>query len=331
MLLENEVTTNRILVTGGAGYIGSHVVKLLGERGYRPVSLDNLSTGNREAVLCGDLVEADLGDEGAVRDTLRRCRPRAVMHLAASIKVAESVRKPLEYYRNNALNTFRLLELLLEEGVRLFIFSSTAAVYGIPESVPVDENAPLLPINPYGASKAMCEYLLKDTALARDLRFVSLRYFNVAGADERGRIGQRYDEASHLITRALKTAKGELDRLRIYGTDYDTRDGTCVRDYIHVDDIAEAHLLALEHLAERGESGVYNCGYGHGYTVREVVETVKKVTGADFRVEETGRRDGDAPALVADSSAARRELGWRPRRDDLAYIVETAWRWEKNL
>jgi UDP-glucose 4-epimerase len=298
-----------ILVTGGAGYIGSHVVRLLGERGYRPVSLDNLSSGSREAVLCGDLVEADLGDEGAVRETLRSFRPLAVMHLAASIRVGESVRKPLEYYGNNALNTLRLLELMLEQDVRLLIFSSTAAVYGIPRTVPVDEQAPLLPINPYGASKTVCEYLLRDVAPARDLRFVSLRYFNVAGADGEGRIGQRYEEASHLITRALKTAKGELERLQIFGTDYDTRDGTCIRDYIHVEDIAEAHLLALDRLARGGEGGVYNCGYGHGYTVREVVDTVKKVTGVDFPVEETGRRAGDAPVLVADSGAIRRELG----------------------
>ncbi|MFW6180102.1 MAG: UDP-glucose 4-epimerase GalE [Spirochaetota bacterium] len=321
----------QVLVTGGAGYIGSHVVKLLGARGYHPVTLDNLSTGSREAVLCGDLVEADLAEEGAVRETLRRCRPRAVMHLAASIRVDESVRKPLAYYRNNALNTFRLLELLLEEGVRLFIFSSTAAVYGIPAGVPVGEQAPLQPINPYGASKTVCEYLLRDVAPARGLRFVSLRYFNVAGADGEGRIGQRCEEASHLITRALKAAKGELDRLQIFGTDYDTRDGTCIRDYIHVEDIAEAHLLALEHLARGGRSGAYNCGYGHGYTVREVLETVKKVTGVDFPVEETGRRAGDPPALVADSGAIRRELGWRPRRDDLEYIVRTAWRWERGL
>jgi len=322
----------RIFVTGGAGYIGSHVVKLLGEQGYEVLTYDNLSSGHREAVLHGDLVEGDLADLGLLKKTLDTFRPDTVMHFAAWIRVEESVHRPVEYYRNNAVNTLNLLELLVKRDIKRFIFSSTAAVYGMPETIPVPESAPLEPINPYGSSKVVTERVLKDLASAReDFRYVSLRYFNVAGADGEGRIGQRYREATHLITRALKTAKGEFDKLQIFGTDYDTPDGTCIRDYIHVDDLAAAHLSAMEHLNRGGRSEVYNCGYGHGYTVREVVEKVKEVTGVDFRVEETGRREGDAAALVADSSKISRELGWKPLHDDLGYIIRTAWDWERKL
>jgi UDP-glucose 4-epimerase len=322
----------RIFVTGGAGYIGSHVVKLLGEEGHEVLTYDNLSSGHREAVLHGDLVEGDLADLGLLKKTLDTFRPDTVMHFAAWIRVEESVHRPVEYYRNNAVNTLNLLELLVKRDIKRFIFSSTAAVYGMPETIPVPESAPLEPINPYGSSKVVTERVLKDLASAReDFRYVSLRYFNVAGADGEGRIGQRYREATHLITRALKTAKGEFDRLQIFGTDYDTPDGTCIRDYIHVDDLAAAHLSAMEHLNRGGRSEVYNCGYGHGYTVREVVEKVKEVTGVDFRVEETGRREGDAAALVADSSKISRELGWKALHDDLGYIIRTAWDWERNL
>lgn len=344
----------RVFVTGGAGYIGSHVVKALGERGYDVLVYDNLSTGHREMVLHGELVVGDLGDLGLLERTLERFRPDAVMHFAASIQVEESVREPLAYYRNNTLNAVGLLERVLKtgsagrggprstgsrgpgadgsRGVPPFIFSSTAAVYGVPERIPVDENAPLAPINPYGCSKMMVERVLNDLASAnRRFRFVALRYFNVAGADGEGRIGQRYREATHLITRALKTAKGEHGKLRIFGADYDTPDGTCVRDYIHVDDLAGAHLLALEYLLGGGKSDVFNCGYGHGYSVREVVKEAKAVTGVDFPVEETGRRAGDPPSLVADSRKIKERLGWNPERDDLRRIVQTAWSWEKKL
>lgn len=322
----------RILVTGGAGYIGSHAVKALGERGYEVLTYDNLSTGNQWAVLHGDLVVADLSDSVALEKVIKGFRPEAVMHFAASIVVPESVREPLKYYRNNTINAIRLLEALQKFGVNVFIFSSTAAVYGIPEVMPVNEDAPLRPINPYGSSKMMTEYVLKDLSVAgRDFRYVSRRYFNVAGADRDCRLGQAYKEATHLITRALKTAKGEFAKLEIFGADYPTPDGTCIRDYIHVDDLSEAHILALKYLREGGKSDIFNCGYGHGYSVREVVDASKKVTGMDFRVEETARREGDPPALVADSSKIKGKLGWRPQYDDLGYIIKTAWEWEKRL
>jgi UDP-glucose 4-epimerase len=320
----------KILITGGAGYIGSHVVKALGKAGHNLLIFDNLSTGHKWAVLSGRLIQGDLADRPFIAETLRAFRPEVVMHFAASVQVEASVREPLAYYRNNVINTLNLLEAMRETGIRRFIFSSTAAVYGIPEKIPVDEQAPLSPINPYGASKAMIEQILADLARAEEFLYVALRYFNVAGADPESRIGQAYGEATHLITRALKTAKGEYPKLAIYGTDYPTPDGTCIRDYIHVDDLAAAHLLALNHLIETGEAKIMNCGYGHGYSVRDVVDTVKKVTGVSFAVEETGRRAGDPPALVSDSGLLRRLTGWLPQHDDLEFIIRTAWSWERK-
>ena len=321
----------KILVTGGAGYIGSHVVKMLGEKGHDITVYDNLSTGHDWALLYGKLIRGDLADRGLLEKTVKELRPDAVIHFAASIQVEESVRKPLLYYRNNMANTLNLLESVADSGVTHFIYSSTAAVYGIPEKIPVDEGAPLVPINPYGASKVMIERVLEDVAHTADFTYVALRYFNVAGADPGGRIGQAYKEATHLITRALKTAKGESEKLLIYGTDYPTPDGTCIRDYIHVEDLAEAHLRALDYLRDEGRSDRMNCGYGHGFSVREVVDTAKKVTGVDFRVEETGRRAGDPPALIADSRLLRDRTGWQPRYDDLTFIIGTAWEWELRL
>jgi UDP-glucose 4-epimerase len=321
----------KILVTGGAGYIGSHVVKMLGEKGHDITVYDNLSTGHDWALLYGKLIRGDLADRGLLEKTVKEIRPDAVIHFAASIQVEESVRKPLLYYRNNMANTLNLLESVADSGVKHFIYSSTAAVYGIPEKIPVDEGAPLKPINPYGASKVMIERVLEDVAHTADFTYVALRYFNVAGADPGGRIGQAYKEATHLITRALKTAKGESEKLLIYGTDYPTPDGTCIRDYIHVEDLAEAHLRALDYLRDEGRSDRMNCGYGHGFSVREVVDTAKKVTGVDFRVEETGRRAGDPPALIADSRLLRDRTGWQPRYDDLTFIIGTAWEWELRL
>jgi UDP-glucose 4-epimerase len=321
----------RVLVTGGAGYIGSHVVKALGERGYDILTYDNLSYGHREAVLSGRLVVGDLAEIGRLREVFREFRPEAVMHFAALIVVPESVREPLRYYSNNFCNTLNLLKVCLEEGVDKFIFSSTAAVYGIPDKIPVDEGAPLNPINPYGRSKVMVEEALKDISSISSLRYVSLRYFNVAGADSLSRIGQWRKDATHLITVAVRTALGKRPFLEIFGTDYPTPDGTCIRDYIHVEDLAQAHLVALDYLLGGGPSEIFNCGYGHGYSVREVIAIVKKVTGSDFKVIETGRREGDPPQLVADSSKLRRNMNWRPQHDDLEYIVRTAFEWEKRV
>jgi UDP-glucose 4-epimerase len=321
----------RILVTGGAGYIGSHVVKALGQQKYEILVYDNLSTGHEWAVLYGRLVKGDLSDKFFLDKVIKEFKPDAIMHFAAFIQVEESVREPLKYYRNNTVNTLNLLETMKENGVKNFIFSSTAAVYGIPEKIPVNEDAPLNPINPYGSSKVAVERILSDLAQTSDFNYVSLRYFNVAGADPEGRIGQVYKEATHLITRALKTAKGIFDKLKIFGTDYPTPDGTCIRDYIHVDDLALAHLITLDYLLNKGKSKVLNCGYGYGYSVKEVVETVKKITCVNFRTEETGRRPGDPPVLVADSSRLKSELNWRPMHAELEYIIMTAWEWEKRL
>lgn len=321
----------RILVTGGAGYIGSHTVKALGRAGHEICVFDNLSTGHEWAVLSGKLVKGDLEDRRAIDSVLETFKPEAVVHFAAYIQVEESVREPLKYYRNNVANTLNLLEAMGAGGVGNFIYSSTAAVYGIPEHIPVRETAPLLPINPYGMTKVMVERMLADLAAAADFRYVALRYFNVAGADSGGQLGQAYKEATHLITRALKTAHGEFSKLFIYGTDYSTPDGTCIRDYIHVDDLADAHVKALDHLVKTGRSEVMNCGYGSGYSVKEVVETARRVTGIDFPVEETGRRAGDPPALVADSTKLMQTTGWKPWYNDLEYIIKTAWEWEKKL
>jgi len=321
----------RVLVTGGAGYIGSHAVKALGQEGYEVLVLDNLSTGHDWAVLHGILVKGDLSDKVLLNEVIEDFSPDAVMHFAAFIQVEESVREPLKYYRNNTVNTLNLLEVMKENGVKNFIFSSTAAVYGIPEKIPVDEDTPLIPINPYGSSKVAVEMLLKDLSNNGDVRYISLRYFNVAGADPQGRIGQAYRESTHLITRALKTVKGEFNELSIYGKDYATPDGTCIRDYLHVDDLADAHIMALRYLVHEKRSEVFNCGYGHGYSVRQVVEMVKEITGVDFKVKETGRRAGDPPVLVAANAKIKRALNWNPRYDDLGYIIKTAWEWERKL
>jgi len=321
----------KLLVTGGAGYIGSHVVKALAEAGHDLLIYDNLSTGHDWALLGGRLVRGELADRDFLIQTIAGFQPAAIMHFAASIQVEESVREPLSYYRNNTANTLTLLEAMRVTGVSRLIYSSTAAVYGIPDHIPVDEQAALAPINPYGASKVMSERILADLAAATDFRYCALRYFNVAGADPASRIGQAYQASTHLITRALKTAQGIHPKLAVYGTDYPTPDGTCIRDYIHVDDLAAAHLLALEFLIATGKTQIMNCGYGHGYSVREVVAAAKKVTGHDFPVEEAGRRAGDPPEIVADSGLLRRLTGWTPRHDDLEFIIQTAWNWEKQL
>jgi UDP-glucose 4-epimerase len=245
--------------------------------------------------------------------------------------VPESLIDPIKYYRNNFSNALNLIDACVTHNVNKFIFSSTAAVYGLAEKNPITEDAPLLPINPYGGSKAMVEQALKDVSAASDMRYVSLRYFNVAGADQEARIGQKYKEPTHLITVALRTALGQREFLEIFGTDYTTPDGTCIRDYIHVDDLIDAHVLALNYLLSNNQSDIFNCGYGTGFSVKEVVEKIKKVTGIDFTAKEVGRRPGDPPALVADSSKLKKDLGWKPRFDSLDYIIKTAWEWEKRL
>lgn len=329
--IEEMTKKAKVLVTGGAGYIGSHVVKALGERGYNVLTYDNLSYGHREAVLYGDLVVADLSDRQTLKETFETFKPDAVMHFAALIVVPESVKEPVKYYKNNFCDSLNLIEACLEHGVKNFIFSSSAAVYGIPEKCPVDENTALNPINPYGYSKVMVEKLLSDVSKAHDFKYVSLRYFNVAGADGKGRLGQRRKDATHLITLAVKTALGKRPYLEIYGTDYPTKDGTCIRDYIHVDDLADAHILAFEYLLQGGKSDIFNCGYGHGYSVREVIEATKKVSEVDFKVIETKRRTGDIPELVAESKKIKNAFGWKPKYDDLQYIIKTALEWERKL
>ena len=320
-----------ILVTGGAGYIGSHVVRQLGEAGRRVVTLDNLITGFPEAVLYGELIEGNTGDKALVSRILKDHDVDTVIHFAAHTIVPESVSNPLKYYGNNTCNTRNLLECCRDAGVRHFIFSSTAAVYGIPDSDKAWEDSPLAPINAYGTSKLMSEWMMRDLAAATDLSYVALRYFNVAGCDPEGRIGQSTPNATLLTKVACEAAVGKRDKVYIFGTDYPTPDGTGVRDYIHVEDLADAHLKALDYLEAGGSSTVLNCGYGHGYSVREVLDMVARVDGKPLNIEEAPRRAGDPPVLIAGADRIRRELGWEPRYDDLEAIVSSALNWERKL
>lgn len=319
-----------ILVTGGAGYIGSHVVKALGETDHKILVYDNLSKGFKDAILHGQLIVGDLSDTKVLQRTVEAFKPDAVMHFASFIEVGESVREPLKYYQNNVSNTINLLNVLVEHNVSNFIFSSSAAVYGSPEKVPIPESESIKPINPYGQSKAIIERVLEDLSNAKGLSSVSLRYFNAAGADPLGRIGERHDPESHLIPLILKTAKGERENIKIFGSDYPTPDGTCVRDYVHVEDLADAHVLGLQYLLDGGKRDVFNCGYGHGYSVREVVDMSKKITGVEIPATIGPRRAGDPPVLVADSSKLKARLKWVPKFDSLEYIIRTAWEWEKK-
>lgn len=318
-----------VLVTGGAGYIGSHVVLALKDAGVPCIVLDNLSTGFRDAVPAGiPFVEADISDAPRVGDTIRRHGCRSIIHFAASIVVPESVADPIKYYRNNLCASTVLIGTALDAGINRIVFSSTAAVYGEPETIPVPESAPIRPLNPYGASKAMVEQVLQDVGRAHGLEYAILRYFNVAGADAKGRAGQRTKGGTHLIKVACEVATGQRQALEIFGTDYGTPDGSCVRDYIHVSDLADAHLLALRHLVAGNGSLLLNCGYGRGYSVKQVVAAIERVTGRPLPVRQAPRRPGDSSMIVAAGQAVRETLGWQPRHDDLETIVRSAYEWE---
>ncbi len=324
-----------ILVTGGAGYIGSHVVKQLGEQTDHEITvLDNLVTGFKESILYGKFIEADLSDFELIEKIFKEGNYDAVIHFAASLVVPESVTDPLKYYLNNTANTANVIKQCVNHGVTKFIFSSTAAVYGEPtiDKVPVTEESETAPINPYGNSKLMSETVLKDTAFAyEDFNYIALRYFNVAGASVDGKIGQSTKDATLLIKVAAETALGKRDKMFIFGDDYPTEDGTCIRDYIHVEDLASAHIKALEYLDETKKSGVFNCGYGHGFSVKEVLETMKKVSGVDFPVEMKERRAGDPAILISNNSKIKNIMKWEPKYDDLELICKTGLEWEKKI
>jgi len=318
----------KVLVTGGAGYIGSHVVRQLGEAGYDVVVYDNCSTGSPQAVLHGELIIGDLKDSESLWQVFSQHQFTAVLHFAASLNVSESVSHPLDYYANNTRNTLNLLHCCNKMGVKQIIFSSTAAVYGQSETSPVNESTPTEPINPYGRSKLYCEWLIRDYANASDFRYVILRYFNVAGAEPGGRLGQVSKKVSHLIGATCDAALKRRLRVQIFGTDFPTPDGTAIRDYIHVEDLATAHLDALAYLEQGNESQILNCGYGQGYSVRQVIERVKVISGVDFPVIETERRPGDPACVIASADKIRKFLGWQPKYNDLDQIVYTTLTWE---
>lgn len=319
----------KLLVVGGAGYIGSHMVQFLQSAGHEVVIADSLTTGYRSAVT-GELVVLDIADSAAVRAVFAEQCFDAVLHFASLIQVGESVVEPGKYYANNMAASLVLLQAMVEAGVKRFIFSSTAAVYGEPDYVPIDEVHPKRPINPYGRSKLMVEQVLEDFDRAYGLKSVCLRYFNAAGADPSGLLGERHDPETHLIPLVLQAAAGRREAITVFGRDYDTPDGTCIRDYIHVSDLIDAHQLALDYLWQAGESTALNLGNGNGFSVQEVIDTAKRVTGREITVVDAPRRAGDPPQLVADSSLARQVLGWQPRFSDLETIVAHAWSWEQK-
>ena len=321
-----------VLVTGGAGYIGSHMVLELLDSGESVVVLDNLSTGFRWAVPTNaTLVVGDVGDQDLVRSIVRKHGVKAIIHFAGSIVVPESVADPLGYYHNNTVKSRALMEVAVEMGIEQFIFSSTAAVYGNPSEVPVREDAELKPMSPYGSSKLMTEIMLANVARAHNFRYVALRYFNVAGADPQGRTGQSTPNATHLIKVACEAALGKRPCIEVFGTDYPTEDGTCIRDYIHVTDLVRAHMAALRHLRDGGDSEIFNCGYSKGFSVLQVIDAVKRVSGADFEVRNAPRRAGDPAAIVAASDKIRVRLGWRPELNKLETIAAQALAWEAHM
>jgi UDP-glucose 4-epimerase len=317
-----------ILVVGGAGYIGSHMVKMLLSAGYHVVVLDNLSTGYRDAVLGGDFVFGDLSDSLLLERLFKGYRFSGVMHFASFIQVGESVQQPSKYYQNNVACTLNLLDAMAKNQVDAFIFSSTAAIFGEPQYVPIDENHPKHPINPYGTSKALIEQMLVDYDRAYGLKAVCLRYFNAAGADPSGQLGERHEPETHLIPLVLQAASGQRTHISVFGDDYETPDGTCIRDYVHINDLCQAHLLALEQLLAGANSAAYNLGNGNGFSVRQVIEVAEQVTGKKIPVVIGQRRAGDPARLVADSQLARTALNWQPHYADLATIISHAWQWE---
>ena len=320
-----------ILVTGGAGYIGSHCCKALARKGFHPVTIDNLVYGHQNFVKWGDFFQGDIGNPSNLEKIFSRNQIDAVMHFAAYAYVGESVQDPLKYYENNVRNTIELLHAVVENNIKYFVFSSTCSTYGTPQKTPIDESHPLKPINPYGNTKRMIEEILNDCAKAYGLKYVSLRYFNAAGADPDGEIGENHNPETHLIPLVLDVAAGRRESIKVFGTDYKTPDGTCIRDYIHVNDLADAHILALQSLMDGGDSNFYNLGNGRGVSVLEVIECVRQITAKDITVEMTERRPGDPPVLIASSEKAIKELGWNPRYADIEDIIGTAWRWHQNL
>ena len=319
--------TQTVLVTGGAGYIGSHACKSLARAGYRPVTYDNLFRGHRQAVRWGPLVEADLADAQRLAETIERFDVAAVMHFAALAYVGESMASPEQYFRNNVVNSLRLLQVMQATGLRRIVFSSTAAIYGIPEQGPISESAPHLPVNPYGESKLMVERMLHWFGVAHGFTHAALRYFNAAGADPDGEIGEDHEPETHLIPLVLQTALGRRERIEVFGTDYPTADGSAIRDYIHVQDLADAQVRALQHLLGGGESLALNLGTGSGHSVRQVIAAAERVTERRIPRHEAARRPGDPPMLVAEASRAREILGWVPSLSSLDRILETAWAW----
>ena len=320
-----------ILIVGGAGYIGSHTNKALTESGYETIVLDNLSYGHKEAVKWGKFEQCDLKDIDALDKVFTKYDITAVMHFSSFIEVGESVENPEKYYTNNEVNTMNLLKVMLTHNVKKFIFSSTCATYGVPQKIPLVEDHPQNPINPYGRTKLMVEQILKDYDKAYGLKSVILRYFNASGADKSGEIGEAHNPESHLIPLILDAAIGKREDIKIFGTDYETEDGTCIRDYIHVTDLADAHILALKYLDEGNDSNEFNLGNGKGFSVREVIESVKKVTGRDFKVVETSRRPGDPAILIGSSQKAKEILKWDPQYVEIDKIVDSAWNWHKKL
>lgn len=318
-----------ILVIGGAGYIGSHTVKMLAEKGYNPVVFDNLSKGHKEAVENYPFELGDLGDKQRLAEVFKKHAIDAVMHFAAFIEVGESVKEPSKYYHNNVSKVLNLLDVMVENNIKYFVFSSTAATFGEPVREKIDETHPQNPINPYGNTKLMVEKMLADFDTAYGLKATALRYFNASGADDSGRIGESHSPETHLIPLVLQAAAGKRPSIKIFGTDYPTADGTCIRDYVHVNDLARAHILALEKMVTEHKSNRFNLGSGCGFSVAQLIQEAKKVTGIDFKVEVAPRRSGDPAVLVANSAKAQHELGWQPQYD-LNRIIQTAWNWEKN-